>query len=208
MSNLILKSADRREAYAIPHWYKPLLLREEWMRFCRGSLTRGGFRLGIRVGEQPEAQRLLLIGSPPVKVLLEHCGYCTYREWIQEAGVRDADPDFTELESVLVDAQVENWDGEGAVPVTPEAYHHAREFLRKLPPDIPAPEVAADPDGEIALEWYRDPGFSFSISIGPTGRLAYAGLFGPENEYGNAHFTGVIPRAILEHIRGLFREEW
>src|SRR5262249_38718379 len=48
-------------------------------------------------------------------------------------------------------------------------------FACLLPKSLPLPEIAADPDGEIAFDWLGSSGRVFSVSVNGLGRLAYAG---------------------------------
>ena len=49
------------------------------------------------------------------------------------------------------------WDGHNAPSASYESYVKAEKFIQAFPANIPAPEVALDPDGEVSLEWYRAP---------------------------------------------------
>ena len=66
------------------------------------------------------------------------------------------------------------------------------------------PDVSVDPDGEVAVSWNVDSNWIFSVSIGPTGRLSYAGLFGTGKAYGTEWFLNEIPEAVLDNITRLF----
>lgn len=105
-----------------------------------------------------------------------------------------------ELNEVYEGTSSPDWDGYEAEPVTEDNYQAAITFLKALPEDFPAPEIAADPDGEISLEWYTDKTKTFSVSIGRD-TLTYAGLLGPEQPHGTEPFKGEIPEVILQYIR-------
>jgi hypothetical protein len=47
----------------------------------------------------------------------------------------------------------EGWDGESAAAITAETVAATRNFLRRLPPGIPLPDIAPAVDGTIGLEW-------------------------------------------------------
>jgi hypothetical protein len=47
----------------------------------------------------------------------------------------------------------ENWDGYGALPVRPETAQNALDALRKLPDEIPMPDITPNPNGTISFEW-------------------------------------------------------
>lgn len=61
----------------------------------------------------------------------------------------------------------DNWDGSGAVPILEETSKLATGFLSSLPTHVPAPDVAANPNGTISLEWENDLGRAH-LEIGRT----------------------------------------
>ena len=106
-----------------------------------------------------------------------------------EAGAR--------LDRVWVDASADNWDGYGATALSPAAYGHARTFLESLPTTVPVPDVVPEPDGEIAFEWEYGAWRLLSVSIGPTGVLSYAALYGRTSKvHGTEKFVDRMPEAI------------
>lgn len=84
---------------------------------------------------------------------------------------------INKLISISKERSHENWDGYDASPINYHALENAISFSMKLPKDIAIPEVTAEPDGEIALEWYGKGGSVFSISFGETKVISFAGLF-------------------------------
>lgn len=101
----------------------------------------------------------------------------------------------------------DDWDGYGAERVIPEAIKTARqlgEALHVLPSDVPPPEIAVEPDGEIAFNWQSAADQMFSVSVGTRGRLSYAGLFGGEDVYGSTFFVDVLPTNILLAIKKVY----
>jgi len=93
------------------------------------------------------------------------------------------------------------WDGAGAAPVDRSAAFAAVELVRALPAGFPMPDVAVDPDGAISLDWTQSRRRTFSVSVEPSGRLAYAWLDGSDRGHGVAHFDGgSVPRRVLEGI--------
>lgn len=94
----------------------------------------------------------------------------------------------------------ENWDGQGATPIPEAAFQEARAFLRKLPTTIPLPEVIAEPDGYLGLEWYANKWLMYVVSFNGKGALSCSGLFGPERNYGTRYMDEGIPAGILRDI--------
>lgn len=109
------------------------------------------------------------------------------------------------LDEVQEECSSENWNGEGAKAVTPAVRARAERFLRSLPSSFPPPEVAADPDGEISFEWYKDARRLFSVSVGLGQKLNYAGIFGNNTVHGTAHFEDGVSREIIRQLQELLQ---
>jgi hypothetical protein len=91
---------------------------------------------------------------------------------------RSAEQALNELDAVREEARVEGWNGYGAMPLHPDAYGNAKLFLEALPTTAPAPEVAADPDGDVSLDWLFGPRKALTVSISATGRCTFAWMRG------------------------------
>lgn len=87
--------------------------------------------------------------------------------------------------------------------VSTAAVHSAMRLIRSLPNDVPIPEVAVDPDGEISLNWMPARARVFSISVGDSDRMAYALLDGSDRAHGVFRFAGTIPAVQLLQLRSL-----
>lgn len=108
------------------------------------------------------------------------------------------------LRETYEEAADNNWDGYGAMAVSPLVYYRAQRFLQILPPGFPVPEVGVDPDGEISLEWYRGPRKVFSVSLAGNGRLSYAGIFGLRSTHGTDFLGDELPDAVVANLTRLF----
>ena len=101
----------------------------------------------------------------------------------------------------------DNWNGEGAEPITAEAASRASELLVSLPSYLPVPDIFPDPSGAISFEWYRRPKHRLVLSIYGNGAVEFAGLLGVGNEvYGEARMAGGLPEIIRAHLRHLFTD--
>jgi hypothetical protein len=109
------------------------------------------------------------------------------------------------IDDVFLEALHPNWDGYGAAPVTRETAELAHDFLDLLPNSLPAPEIAADPDGDISFEWRAGSRRVFSVSISESGKLTYAGLRGASSVHGTEFFSGGFPGTVMFHLAGLVR---
>ena len=95
-----------------------------------------------------------------------------------------------------------NWDGYGAEAVSQNAVEHSVHFIRKLPEDLPLPEISVEPDGEIALDWSPTPTQTFSVSIGTADRMTCAWVNGTEHGHVVVSSNnGEIPSRILQEIQ-------
>jgi len=107
------------------------------------------------------------------------------------------------LDAAYLSAREENWDGMGSARVEPTTYAYASQFLRILSPDLAAPGIAVDTDGEILFEWDRGPRQTFSVSIGRDGTLTFAGLLGYRKVHGTEHFSETLPLVIADWIQDI-----
>jgi hypothetical protein len=111
---------------------------------------------------------------------------------------------LAQLAAIAAESNRLDWDGHGALPVSPDALLMARRVILALPPDLDAPLIAAHPDGEVAMTWAGRRGTDFSLSIGPSGQMSYAAVFGPSVvSYGSDSFGDDLPASILDHLRRL-----
>src|SRR6266567_1564275 len=108
------------------------------------------------------------------------------------------------LEWAYAEASTDNWDGYGAQAVTYSVKLRAEEFLDALPAGVPRPAIAADPDGEVAFEWYVAPRQVFSVSVGDGYEVAYAGLFGVNKTHGTEYFMDELPAEVMNNLRRLY----
>lgn len=110
-------------------------------------------------------------------------------------------PAYDELGEQWNECRTENWDCHGALAVEQDTLQNTYLFIEAMPLGTPLPSVGAEPDGHLTLEWYRNPRWTLSLSIGPEGTLYYASLFGAEDIRGSAPFRGDVPDILLGLIR-------
>lgn len=106
-----------------------------------------------------------------------------------------------DLAQIVSECTEANWDGYDAEPVELLAIPYVVTIVESLPVGFPTPEIAAEPDGEISLDWHLGPRRAFSVSVARNGRLSYAGLFGRSEVHGTEYMADGIPEPILEGIR-------
>ena len=90
------------------------------------------------------------------------------------------------IRSLLTSAGEQNWDGEGADPVTKNTVAYAMGLVKELPCGVGLPEIYADREGNIEFDWHLDNGTMFTISVGKTEDIAVSGLYN-----GEAKLTGM-----------------
>jgi hypothetical protein len=106
------------------------------------------------------------------------------------------------LNDVIKSCSEKGWDGYTAEPVSEATICNARLLISVLPHDIPTPEISAEPDGHITLEWYRSPNV-LSISISPENLIHYAALIDSSKKFGTETFKGVFPEQIFKILKSL-----
>jgi hypothetical protein len=93
------------------------------------------------------------------------------------------------------------WDGGDAAPVREETIAQVWALLSALPSQVPMPEVSAEPDGDVALDWIKDRERQVSISVRHNGELNFAGMFGGGRKvHGSDVFSGKMPPMVLSAI--------
>jgi hypothetical protein len=110
---------------------------------------------------------------------------------------------LNELKEVRSETSTDGWDGYGANPLNPLAYEYAETFLNSLPTTAPLPEVSADPDGEVSLDWVFGERRALTVSIGPSGRCTFAAILGESSYRGTEWIDDEIPASIVFYLRRL-----
>ena len=96
----------------------------------------------------------------------------------------------------------QGWDGYSALPIEAMTAQQAIRFALALPRNLPVPDVIPEPDGEIAFEWAGSGGRTISVSIGPTGKLAYAALLTERaRQNGSEQLSESIPPRVIRAIQ-------
>ena len=89
-------------------------------------------------------------------------GYSLYKIWIYKK---------------LNDSLVEDWDSAGAKAVSDRAISTVAAFLTQLEKEsLSFPEIEADSDGWITMEWYFSSDNVMHVSVGPDGVGTFASL--------------------------------
>ena len=111
---------------------------------------------------------------------------------------------LTEIDRVYDKAKSGDWDGEGAEAVAIATYQQALRVIAALPHGLPVPNISADVDGYIELEWYCA-GRSLSMLIGSSTVVLYAGYQGEDDRFsGRFTFRGKFPADLRDRISEVF----
>ncbi len=115
---------------------------------------------------------------------------------------------LSQLNLLACESEEQNWDGYGSSGMNPLARQNTENFVRALPDSIPIPEFGVEPDGSISLDWIKSKHLMFSLSIGPSDRIAFAWLDGTDSGHAVARFDQrIIPMRILDGIQATLRDE-
>ncbi len=109
-----------------------------------------------------------------------------------------------EVDDLLESAGEENWDGEGALALTPNTVAIAQKLIDEFPGYVDNPDVAATPHGEIDFDWVIGQDTMLTVSVGPSNQIAFAGIFHTTRLHGSEDWGGTLPHFVnccFERIR-------
>ncbi len=109
-----------------------------------------------------------------------------------------------EVYALLKHAGAENWDGEGALALAPGTVDIAQQLIDGFPGYIARPDVAATPHGEVDFDWVIAQDVMVTVSVGPSGEIAFSGMFRGARLNGSESWTGKLPqfvRCCFERLR-------
>ncbi len=109
-----------------------------------------------------------------------------------------------DLRSVLADCSEPNWNGYGAVAVNNSTLDTATAFLKALPTWVAMPDFAADPDGEVALEWRATNEGLLAVSIAADGTISFIFRYAGDRARDTLKFDGqAVPKEIIVMLERL-----
>ncbi|MCY3788784.1 MAG: hypothetical protein OXH63_08335 [Gemmatimonadetes bacterium] len=101
-----------------------------------------------------------------------------------------------------------DWDSYGAEAVSQSAVERSANFIRRLPGGLPLPEIAVEPDGQIALDWSPTSTQTFSVSIGTADRMTCAWVNGTEHGHVVVYSNnGEISLRILQELQRITNDD-
>ena len=110
-----------------------------------------------------------------------------------------------EVHGLLENAGIEDWDDEGVLALAPETVAVAQKLIDEFPPHVSRPDVNATPHGEVDFDWVIDRDVMFTVSVGPSKKIAFAGLFHGARLNGCELWEGTLPQ-VVNYCFGRLRE--
>ena len=101
-----------------------------------------------------------------------------------------------EVYDLIEEAGTENWDGEGALALDLETVAVAQKLIDHFPSHVIRPDVAATPHGEVDFDWIVSQDVMLTVSVCPSGKIAFAGLFHDARLNGREPWTGALPKFV------------
>lgn len=99
----------------------------------------------------------------------------------------------------------EDWDGEGAFPVSESAISAGRHFIDLLPEGIQEPFITVENTGDISFDWDIGEDMTFAVII--SGDYAiYAGIFGDSSRRGTERIHYELPSPIKNILLTYFKK--
>lgn len=106
------------------------------------------------------------------------------------------------VDEVYEECKEDSWDGDGANAVTVKCVELAKCFIRALGFGSD-PEIEAEPNGYITIDWELEDSDYLSISVDPEGFLHTSVSYGKEEYTGKAEFNleSPIPDIVAHYVK-------
>ena len=125
-------------------------------------------------------------------------GFCGADEW---ESVPTLTYDRTAAIDAVCDAYLEaredDWDGEGAEPVSVAVFVRACQFAIALPDGTPEPDVDASPRGTLLFAWCTAPYRRLTVSVGGGDTISFSAMLGATRRRGTDTFDGEVPEDVV-----------
>ena len=138
-----------------------------------------------------------LLGYPP-QLDQKNEGFLVHAKIGDTDDRRDADKESLkqEVHGLLEEAGTKDWDGEGALALDPKTVMIARKLIDHFPSYVVRPDVAATPHGEVDFDWIVSQDVMLTVSVCPSGEIAFAGLFYDARLNGRESWMGALPQFV------------
>jgi len=104
------------------------------------------------------------------------------------------------LSEVMRDGSRSGWDGYGAPAVSFATAGNALEFIRRIPPSVPLPEISTTSSGDITFEWMKTARRIVTVAISENGEVHYAALNGLRKTFGSYPMNGSFEPVLADLI--------
>ena len=101
-----------------------------------------------------------------------------------------------EIYGLMEEAGTENWDGEGALALDIKTVEIAQKLVDEFPGHVIRPDIAATPHGEVDFDWTISREVMLTVSVCPSGEIAFAGLFQDARLNGREPWMGSLPQFV------------
>ena len=112
-------------------------------------------------------------------------------------------PAMSMWKEIATECSISNWDGYGALSLSPKVLVKAHAFITSLPSQHADFEQSATPEGDVVFDWFYAERHSLTLLIGEQSCLVYAVIDGDEEHSGTASLIGQVPQSILRILERL-----
>jgi hypothetical protein len=109
------------------------------------------------------------------------------------------------LEPVRERTAKDNWDGDGSPPGK-AVIKRTERLLDAILDRLPAPDIMADNDGSLALDWAAGRGWTISISVQASGKIGYAALRDGQRDFGVFSSPNDPPVGLIDLVEGVINK--
>jgi hypothetical protein len=104
-----------------------------------------------------------------------------------------------EIKQVYYTSNDFDWDGDEGLAVTFEALDEAEKIVDMLPYNMIKPEIVAEADGSLAIEWYETDKM-FSLNVYGKEFVIFTGKIGEKYSSGNFRLLEDIPENVSNFL--------
>jgi len=110
----------------------------------------------------------------------------------------------TEILALAKDHMVEDWDSDGALPISLDVLYYAYEAVNLLPSCIILPSITPEIDGTISFDWNEGKGHLLSCGIIDDNKVVFVGILDGKKidfiTYNSTDLAKEFRTILLEHF--------
>ena len=142
---------------------------------------------GVNVARVADA---VLISMTDITSRAAGCTHKMFRPYADRESVKQ------EVYDLMEEAGTENWDGEGAIALDVKTVEIAQKLVDEFPGHAIRPDIAATPHGEVDFDWIISREVMLTVSVCPSGEIAFSGLFQGARLNGREPWMGGLPKFV------------